>query len=117
MRELLIETLSAIGFPPVLQGTMPNPQDEPWADTFITFWQNESEDTSHADGFSLVTVYDFTVIVYSTDPTTLMRVSSEARTALKAAGFVTSGEGNDIASGEPSHTGHTQDYRIIKTTF
>lgn len=96
-----------------LQGTLSS--TEAYPTEFITFWTDYTNDRAHYD--NAVTSYDwsFSVMVYATDPDRVVALANSARTYLKAAGFIPQGKGNDIASGEPTHTGWAMDYK--KTEF
>ena len=111
MKQKLIETLSAFGFPVLLQGTL-NP-DTAYPKTFITFFTDSTDDGAHFDNKTNSVEWWFSVILYSNDPATVNTKPNEIRAALKAAGFIPQGKGNDILSDEPTHTGWAMDF-IIK---
>lgn len=112
MKERLIEVLSSFGYPVFLQGTA-NP-DDPYPDTFITFWTNNADDGSHYDDRPANFVWDFDVYLYSRDPRVVNSKPSEIRKALRAAGFIPRGKGFDIPTDEPTHTGWGQEYYFIE---
>ena len=103
MEDNLIEILSTFGYEVYRQGSMSD--DEEYPETFFTFWNNDSPDHSHYDNSEYGTAWDFDVNVYSTDPALTYSVLADARIALKAAGWIISGKGYDVASDEPTHTG------------
>ena len=103
MKELLIKTLEVFGYPVYLQGTLS--KDEPYPDSFFTFWNNDSYDGNHYDNTPVGYVWDFDVNFYSTDPALVNSKLIEAKTKLKQQGFIVSGKGYDVASDEPTHTG------------
>lgn len=108
MKQKLIEELQKFGYPVKQQGTMlPN---EPYPDNFITFFTNDTEDGEHYDNETASYVWTFAVIFYSNDPSLLLSKSEEIRKALKAAGFIPQGKGQDILSDEPTHTGWAMDF-------
>lgn len=108
MKQKLIEELQKFGYPVKQQGTMlPN---EPYPDNFITFFTNDTEDGEHYDNETASYVWTFAVIFYSNDPSLLLSKSEEIRQALKMAGFIPQGKGQDILSDEPTHTGWAMDF-------
>lgn len=94
-----------------MQGTIN--EDEAYPETFITFWTNYTDDNEHLDDEVVSVDWNFSVNFYSSDPALVNSKPDEIRTALKAAGFIPQGKGNDIISDQPSHTGWTIDF-IIK---
>ena len=112
MKELLLKTLKSFGYPVKLQGTLN--ADEAYPDTFITFWVDGSSDNSHYDDECSAIDWDFSVILYSNNPTTVNEKPSEIIAAMKAAGFIPQGRGNDIPSDEPTHTGWAMDFKYIQ---
>ena len=103
MKNLLIEILETFKYPVFLQGSLA--KDEPYPDSFFTFWNNSSDDQNHYDNDAVAYVWDFDVNFYSTDPTLVNTVLIEAKTLLKQNGFNVGGKGYDVASDEPTHTG------------
>ena len=116
MKRLLIETLAKVGFVEgktlFLQGTL-NPA-EPYPETFATFWTNDTPDNAHFDNETKSVDWLFTVILYSNNPATVNEKPNEIRAALKAAGFIPQGKGQDIPSDEPTHTGWAMDFIITE---
>jgi cephalosporin-C deacetylase-like acetyl esterase len=103
MEDLLIQTLSAFGYPVRLQGSfLP---DEPYPDDFFTFWNNDSYGNSYYDNVEASTVFSYDVNFYSVDPTRVYTKLREAVAALKLAGFIVSGDGYSVGSDEDSHDG------------
>lgn len=108
MKQKLIEELQKFGYPVKQQGTMlPN---DPYPDNFITFFTNDTEDGEHYDNETASYVWTFAVIFYSNDPALVNSKPEEIRKALKAAGFIPQGKGQDILSDEPTHTGWAMDF-------
>lgn len=112
MKDLLIELLESFKYPVFLQGSMA--EDEDYPESFFTFWNNSSPEWHHYDNKPSGFVWDFDVNFYSTDPTLVNSMLEEARTLLKANGFIVSGKGYDLASDEPTHTGRGMNARIIE---
>lgn len=113
MKNLLIETLSKVGFKEgetlFLQGTF-NPAEK-YPDTFATFWAH-TDDGEHFDNEVNSYEWAFTVILYSNNPAIVNEKPNEIRAALKAAGFIPQGKGQDVPSDEPTHTGWAMDFVI-----
>ena len=79
--------------------------DEAYPPTLITFWNNDSPDHAHYDNSEYGSAWDYTVFVYSSDPTLVYSVLMDIRTALKNADWIVPSKGFDVASDEPTHTG------------
>ena len=103
VKQLLIDTLQPFGCPVILQGSLAD--DEAYPDDFFTFWNNSTEGAAYFDNGSTQTIWDFDLNFYSSDPETVNAALLEACSLLKAAGFIVSGKGYDVASDEPTHTG------------
>ena len=103
MKDLLIETLSTFGYPIFQQGSM-NP-DDPYPESFFTFWNNDSFDDAFYDNQEHETIWDFDLNFYSTDPALVNQMLIAAKQALKANGFIVRGKGYDVASDEITHIG------------
>ena len=103
MEDLLIQTLSAFGYPVRLQGSfLP---DEPYPDDFFTFWNNTTEDTAFYDNEESQTVWDFDLNFYSNSPELVNSILLETKRLLKSVGFIPNGSGYDVLSDEVTHTG------------
>ena len=112
MKQTLINVLETICPNNVyLQGTLA--ADAEYPESFITFWTNYTDDNSHFDDNVYSVDWQFSVIFYSSDPALIETKAAAIRTALKNAGFIPQGKGNDIASDSPTHTGWAMDF--IKT--
>lgn len=111
-RDLLIETIRGVGYDPILQGTMT--ENETYPDSFVTFFCDGSEERFFDDE-SVGTVWSFSVIFYTCDPSLFSTEPQRIRKALKAAGFIPQGKGTDILSDEPTHPGWANDYLFFET--
>lgn len=112
MKQMLINILETFCPDNVyLQGTIA--ADTAYPETFITFWTNYTDDNGHLDDEVVSVDWNFSVMYYSTDPALVNSKPAEISTALRAAGFIPQGKGNDIPSDQPSHTGWAMDF--IKT--
>lgn len=103
MKDLLIQTVEALGYPVILQGSLS--EDESYPDSFFTFWNNDTPDGSHYDNEAIDYVWDFDLNFYSTDPALVNTKLLEAKSLLKQQGFIVRGKGYDVMSDEPTHTG------------
>lgn len=112
MKKKLIEILKRFGYPVYLQGTIA--PGDPYPDTFITFYVNDSDDGNHYDDRPANWIWDFDVFLYSNNPELVNSKPDEIRKALAAEGFIPRGKGWDIPSDEPSHTGWAQNYYYIE---
>lgn len=110
MKELLYNTLAALGYPVYLQGTAP----AEYPDSFITYWTIDTPAAAEFDNGLMLTEWQFYVYFYSTDPALVGSVPDTIRKALKAAGFTAQGKGRDLLSDEPTHTGWVQQYNILE---
>lgn len=116
MKRKLIDVLVALGFVEgktlFLQGTM-NAEDA-YPESFITFWTVAADDDAHFDNVTTRYAWHFSVIFYSANPTLVNTKPDEIRAALKAAGFIPQGKGQDVPSDEPTHTGWAMDFVITE---
>lgn len=116
VKQKLIDALETICPDEVyLQGTLT--EDEDYPESFITFWTDFTDDNSFYDDNVHAVDWNFSVIFYSSSPALVGTKPDEIRAALKAAGFIPQGKGQDIPSDRPSHTGWAMEYiykEIIK---
>lgn len=112
MKEKLIEILKKFGYPVFLQGSLN--ADDPYPDSFITYWTDDTFDISHYDNDTVSWSWNFSVIFYSNDPALVNSKHDEIRKELKAAGFIPQGKGQDILSDEPTHTGWAMDFIYLE---
>ena len=103
MIDLLITTLEPLGYPIIKQGTLG--ESESYPESFFTFWNNDVPGNEFYDNEEHSYIWDFDLNFYSSDPALVNSKLLEAKTALKAKGFVVTGKGYDVASDEPTHTG------------
>lgn len=103
MVDNLISTLSTLGYPVFLQGSLL--ETEAYPDNFFTFWNNSADGTSYYSNDEGAIVWNYSVNFYSNNPTLVNTKLLEAKSLLKAQGWVVSGAGYDVMSDEPTHTG------------
>ena len=111
MKDILITLLSAFNFPVYLQGSLA--ANAPYPDNFFTFWNTETENQFYFDNKPLICVWYVRLCFYSIDPDSTNSVLLSAIETLKAAGWIISGKGYDVASDEPTHTGRAVDLIYI----
>ena len=111
MIDLLIKTLEPLGYPIIRQGSLN--KEEPYPETFFTFWNNDSDDT-HYDDKANNCVWDFDLNVYSNKHELTNSLLLQAKEKLIEAGFIVSGKGYDVASDEITHTGRGINVQIIE---
>lgn len=102
MEELLISTLQTFGYPVALQGSL---GEMPYPDIFFTYWNNSSTGQAHYDNKETEIVWDFDVNIYGKSPALVFTTLTQAISALRAAGFIISGQGYTVASDEKTHVG------------
>lgn len=107
IKEALIEILEQF-CPVYLQGTL-NP-DEPYPQKFITFFTTLTDDNAFYDDDVAAVDWEFSVMFYSTDPIEVNTIPEQISKALKAAGFIPQGKGNDLMADRPTHTGWAIDF-------
>ena len=118
MTDLLIKTLESINnnsFKDLVfrQGSAP----AEYPDSFFTFFNFENPLSSHYDNDATRTNWGYVIYFYSNfkenGVSFLDDTFNLALAALKAAGFILTNRGEDIASDEPSHLGkYTEIYYI-----
>ena len=113
MVDLLIKNLKKIGYPIFLQGSIL--ADEPYPDSFFTFWNNTTDSQSFYDNNESAIKWVYTIAFYSTNPITVNTVLLTAKQLLKKNGFIISGNGFDILSDEKTHTGRGLTVQYLQT--
>lgn len=112
MEDLLIEVLSQFGYQVKLQGSLL--ADEPYPDHFFTFWNNDSYGEAFYDDDEKSITYDYDVNFYSINPELVYTKLREAKTALKRAEFIVSGDGYSVGSDEQTHDGRGINVKYLK---
>lgn len=102
MEDLLISLLESFNYPIMRQGSL---SDDPYPDSFFTFWNNDSIDGNHYDNEEISINGYYDVNFYSIDPSLTYSQLRAARKLLKQNGFIISGDGYDVLSDESTHTG------------
>lgn len=102
MKNELITILQATGFPARLQGSVGH--SEKYPKSFWTFWNFETPE-KYYDNQPVNATWGFWLFFFSDDPRTIDTEVNRAIKALRAAGWIVDGKGEDALSDEPTHTG------------
>lgn len=109
MKDLLISILET--FCPnnvYLQGSL-NP-DEAYPAKFITFFVPTTDDIAFYSNDVSAVEWTFNVMFYSTNPAEVNTIPAQISKALKSAGFIPQGKGNDLICDKPTHTGWAMNF-------
>lgn len=112
MVDTLIELLESFGYPVYRQGSLT--KDDPYPETFITYWNVESPDHAHYDNSDFGTAWGFMLFVYSSDPDLTYSIIEDIRSLLQSNDWVVVGRGYDAASDEITHTGRAIDVYFLE---
>lgn len=103
MEDLIISTLSELGYPVREQGSLL--PDEEYPDHFFTFWNDSTDGSSFYNNTETAVVWQYSINFYSTDPKLIGSEFLKAKQLLTAAGFIVTGLGYSVMSDETTHTG------------
>ena len=104
VKMLLINTLDDnFHLPIYVQGSMS--RDAEYPASFFTYFNNNTTDDAFFDDNETRCIWDFDLNFYSDDPDAVNSVLLEARSVLKAVGFIPDGSGYDVLSDQHTHTG------------
>ena len=112
VKDILIDLLSEFNYPIYLQGSIA--KDEPYPNSFFTFWNSETQNAVYYDNKPLVCVWNVRLAFYSIDPDLTNTVLIAAIKILRAAGWYIDSRGYDISSDEPTHTGRAIDALYVQ---
>lgn len=114
MKQYLIDTLTPLGYPVLLEGSIA-PKEYP--ESFITFWNFYSSNTSF-DNDDMATEYGFNIRFYSTSPSVVEETKKLILKTLKNAGFIPDGRGNDFTfNSETQHLGWSVDVYFTEVHY
>lgn len=99
----LIALLQTLTYPVFLQGSLN--ANEPYPESFFTFWNFETPETSYYDNEAGSAVWGFWIYFYSTNPALVESAPETARQLLKQNGYILEGKANDINVDRPTYTG------------
>lgn len=103
MKSQLINLLESFDFPIFLQGSL-NPE-EPYPDSFFTFWNFDNKDAAFYDDNADRAVGGFWIYFYSTNPRLVESIPEQARQLLKSNDWIIQGKATDVSVDRPTHTG------------
>ena len=103
MEDLIISTLSELGYPVKQQGSLQ--PEEAYPHHFFTFWNDATDGSGFYSNTETAMVWQYSINFYSTDPEKIGSEFLKAKQLLKAAGFIVTGLGYSVMSDEPTHTG------------
>lgn len=112
MKGTLITLLQTFAYPVMLQGSLL--PDEPYPDTFFTFWNDSTDDGAFYDNNEHKCVWAFTINIYSVYPDKVNTLLIAVRSIFKDHGWIVLGKGYDTPSDEKSHTGRGIDVIYIE---
>lgn len=113
MKNELINILEQFNYPVFLQGSLN--EDEMYPHSFFTFWNFESPDDNFYDNDNHKAIYGYWVYFYSEDVVLVDTILLDVKKLLKIMGWVVDGNGIDVASDTPSHTGRM--YKVYKIVY
>ncbi len=108
MKLRLFNVLSTFDFPVFLQGTIS--ENEPYPESFITFFTEDTEDRNFFDNEVNSIDWTFSVIFYTSEPNRMSYIPRLIIETLKMEGFIPQGRGRDIPSDVPTHTGWAMEF-------
>ena len=111
MKQYLIDTLTPLGYSVLLEDTLA-PKEYP--DAFIAFWNFDSSNRSFSN-VDEVTEWGFNIRFYSKSPNEVEIARKNILKALKGAGFIPDGCGNDFTfNADTLHLGWSVDAYILE---
>lgn len=113
MEENLITLLETFKFPVYRQGSLA--ENEPYPDTFFTFWNNAEDGQAFYDDDNRAVAYDYDVNVYSADTATAYSTLRDALSLLKQNGWTITDNGHDMPSGRITHIGRGGSVGYLQT--
>lgn len=104
VKDLLIKTLEKLGYgEPRLQGSFG--KEETYPESFITFFTIDTPDMYFYDNKANCIAFYFNINFYSSDPALVNTVPEKIIEELEKVGFKKQGNGSDLTSDYPTHTG------------
>lgn len=103
--NLLFKIFDEFGLPYFLQGTWKD--DEPYPDSFFTYWNVDSQLLADYDDDFRAKAYEIQVYYYTNDFANIYVVFDELLKRLRENGFILEDDGWDIPSDVKTHIGRT----------
>lgn len=110
LKDEIINTLSPLGYPVYLQGTI---SDAP--QSYFAFFITTTDTGDCFDNEAAYYVPNIMIMFFSSNASLVATVPTQALEKMKANGFVPQGIGNDVLSSDPAFTGWAQNYQKILT--
>ena len=101
--DLLLNTLAEFNYPIFRQGEIG--ADEAYPDSFFTYWNFDTPDSSHYDNKPTISDWGFWVNFFTNDAEKLFTITEQTKKKLEEAGFILTGKGEDAQSDEVTHSG------------
>ena len=98
----LVRLLQTFGYPVRRQGSLAG---QAYPETFITYWNGETDDGSHYDNSAISFIWYATIYLYSTNSTIIQEKLMAIKALLKQNGWIVNGKGYDVPSDVITHTG------------
>ena len=116
--QLLIDTLKTFGYKVARQGSIANPSEQPYPDSFFTYWNFETPRDGFYDNKHHKANYGYWVYFYSSNPDNVdwfvEDTIKKAGQKLEEKGFRVTSDGEDANSGADTHTGKMIEVYYIK---
>lgn len=102
--NLIYSTFDEMGYTYFRQGSW---GDDPYPDSFFTFWNVDSELLAHYNNKSRAKGYGIQIYFYTNEPEIIYTKFDELLEKLENKGFILEDGGWDIPSDVPTHIGRT----------
>lgn len=103
MTDTLCTILEDFKYPLFLHGTLD--ANTAYPDSFFTYWNFQTPEAAFYDDEPHRAVWGYHIYFYGTDRQTVESVIEQARSALKAAGFIPQGKSIEATSNRINYTG------------
>lgn len=111
--EALEQLLESTGYPYFRQGSLA--EDEPYPETFWTFWNISTDEDRFYDDEPHATVWTWQIYLYTRDPSIMYSEMEDLVEAAREAGFIPVSRATDLASDLPEWVGRTIRIQYIQT--
>lgn len=111
--EALEAVLEDTGLPYFRQGSLM--EDEPYPDSFFTFWNLSTEEERFYDDEPHAAVWTWQVYFYTRDPSLLYSQMDALLASARSAGFIPASRAFDLASDLDEWSGRTVRLQYVQT--
>ena len=101
--DLLTNTLKDFNYPVIRQGSLG--ADEAYPDSFFTFWNFSTPDSSHYDNKPKIADWGIWISFFTNNPDLIYSIPDQVKQKLEVKGFIVTGKGEDAFSDVPTHVG------------